>query len=55
MQDYKPCGTLVNTIVSLIDKGDIFSNPSLYWTIVGSLQYLTYIRPDIAFVVNKLS
>ena len=37
------------------DKGAAFENPSLYRSIVGSLQYLTLTRPEIAFTVNKLS
>ncbi|KAK4274662.1 hypothetical protein QN277_017853 [Acacia crassicarpa] len=32
-----------------------FSDPRLYRSIVGSLQYLCYTRSDIAFAVNKLS
>ena len=55
MQDCEPCATPVNLGVSLTNEGEPFSNPSLYRTIVGSLQYLAYTRSDIAFVVNKLS
>ncbi|KAK4275258.1 hypothetical protein QN277_018373 [Acacia crassicarpa] len=33
----------------------LFSDPKMYRSIVGSLQYLCYTRPDIAFTVNKLS
>ena len=41
---------------SLTDDGDLFSQPQLYRTLIGSLQYLTYTtRLDIAFTVNKLS
>ncbi|XP_020684388.2 uncharacterized protein LOC110100997, partial [Dendrobium catenatum] len=31
-----------------------YSNPKLYRTIAGSLQYLSITRPDIAFVVNSI-
>ena len=55
IQDYKPCSTPMASGVSLIDEGDLFANPSLYRTMIGSLQYLTYTRPDIAFTINKLS
>ena len=55
MQDSKPCDTPIAAGVSLTDEGELFSNPSLYRTLIGSLQYLTYTHPDIAFTVNKLS
>ena len=37
------------------DKGAAFENPSLYVSLVCSLQYVTLTRPEIAFKVNKLS
>jgi hypothetical protein len=30
-------------------------NPYLYRTVVGALQYATLTRPDMTFVVNKVS
>ena len=32
-----------------------FDHPSLYHSKIGALQYLTHSRPDISFVVSKLS
>lgn len=37
------------------DKGVAFENHSLYRSLIGSLQYVTLTRPEIAFTVNKLS
>ena len=37
------------------DKDNLFENPSLYRSVVGSLQYVTLTRPDIVFTMNKLS
>jgi hypothetical protein len=36
-------------------EGSTITNPTLYRSTVGSLQYLSLTRPDIAFVVNKVS
>lgn len=38
-----------------LTSGDILSNPKLYRSTVGALQYLTINILDISFVVNKLS
>ena len=45
----------VDAGLSLTDEGESFSNPAPYRTLIGSLQYRTYTRPNIAFTVNKLS
>jgi hypothetical protein len=36
-------------------EGESMSNPSLYRSIVGALQYVTITRPDVAFAVNRVS
>lgn len=33
-------------------EGELLSDPTLYRSIVGALQYLTFTRPDISFAVN---
>lgn len=52
----KPSSTPIcqNQKLALAD-GKLFEMPSLYRSTIGALQYLTMIRPDIAFAVNKLS
>ncbi|KAH9659677.1 hypothetical protein KPL70_023950 [Citrus sinensis] len=56
MLDSKGCNTPMSVADKLYkDKGKLFENPSLYRSIIGSLQYVTLTRPDIAFTVNKLS
>ncbi|XP_016191716.1 uncharacterized protein LOC107632562 [Arachis ipaensis] len=36
------------------NEGELFANPRLYRSIVGSLQYLTMTRPELAYLVNKV-
>ena len=43
-----------STILSIFD-GEPLDDPMPFWSTVGALQYLAITRPDIAFVVNKLS
>ncbi|GJV29784.1 putative RNA-directed DNA polymerase [Tanacetum coccineum] len=37
-----------------LDDSNAFSNPVKYRQVMGSLQYVTLSRPDIAFAVNKV-
>lgn len=53
--DAKPCSTLMYIVVSLsANDGELFDNLTLYISVIGSLQYATITRPDLAFVVNKV-
>lgn len=55
MLDYKPISSLVcaRSQLSLHD-GDPFDDPTLYRSIIRSLQYLTLTRPDITYAVNQV-
>ena len=37
------------------DTGDLFSDATLYWELVGNLVYLAITQPDISYVVNLVS
>jgi hypothetical protein len=55
MVDCKPCTTLVNTSSKLsCDTGDPVSNPTHYRSLVRALQYLTFTRLDISYVVQQV-
>ncbi|KAM1758340.1 hypothetical protein ACFX11_007483 [Malus domestica] len=53
MDASKPCNTPLGT-QKLDHSGTLLSNPHEYRSIVGALQYLTWTRPDLSFVVNQL-
>lgn len=54
MTDAKPVATPLDpgTPLSLVD-GTALDNATEYCAVVGSFQYLSLTRPDIAFAVNK--
>ena len=52
---YKPVDTPLSTCSKLgIMPCTLHSDPTRYRQIVGALQYLTFIRPDICYAVNKV-
>ena len=55
LADCKLCETPMTAGVSFTDEGEVFAHPAIYKTLIDSLQYLTYTKPDIAFTVNKLT
>jgi len=56
MFDAKPIKTLMSTAHTLsLLSDDTLPDPSPYRSLVGALQYLSLTRPDISFVVNKVS
>ncbi|GJV19172.1 ribonuclease H-like domain-containing protein [Tanacetum coccineum] len=44
----------VDTESKLRDDGDPVSDPTLYQSLAGSLQYLTFTRPDISYAVQQV-
>jgi histone deacetylase 1/2 len=51
----KPVNSSMSPTANLsLFKSDPFSDPILYRSTVGSLQYLSFTRPDLAFIVSKV-
>jgi histone deacetylase 1/2 len=56
MLDAKPVSTPMATHPKLsLYSGIALDEPGEYRTVIGSLQYLAFTRPDIAYAVNRLS
>ncbi|XP_034676416.1 uncharacterized mitochondrial protein AtMg00810-like [Vitis riparia] len=51
----KPIHTPLVVSQHLSADGPLFSDPTLYRSLIGTLQYLTITRPDISHVVNSVS
>nr|GEZ31025.1 ribonuclease H-like domain-containing protein [Tanacetum cinerariifolium] len=48
------CRTPVDTDSKLFADGDPVFDPTLYRSLAGALQYLTFTRPDISYAVQQL-
>lgn len=51
----KSCLIPMSSTIDLHASAPLFSNVTLYRKLVGSLPYLTFTRPHIAFAVNRVS
>ncbi|GJU15827.1 ribonuclease H-like domain-containing protein [Tanacetum coccineum] len=54
MVSCKSSRTPVDTESKLGDDGDLVSDPTLYQSLAGSLQHLTFTHPDIYYVVQQV-
>jgi hypothetical protein len=55
MTDRKPCSTPVDTQAKMSTTlGDPVADPTAYRSLAGALQYLTFTRPDLTYVVQQI-
>ncbi|GJV92323.1 ribonuclease H-like domain-containing protein [Tanacetum coccineum] len=54
MDNCNPCRTPIDTESKLGSDGDPVSDPTLYRSLAGSLQYLTFTRQDISYAVQQV-
>lgn len=55
MTNCNPCNTRVDTKSKLAaEAGKPVADPTLYRSLAGALQYLTFTRPDISFAVQQI-
>jgi hypothetical protein len=52
LSDCQSSHTPVDTSSKLSSSGEPFSDPTLYRSLTGALQYLTITRPEISFAVQ---
>ena len=53
MLDCQPSRTPVDTNSKLSSDGETFSDPTLYRSLTGALQYLTLTRPELSYAVQQ--
>nr|GEZ10901.1 ribonuclease H-like domain-containing protein [Tanacetum cinerariifolium] len=54
MVNCNPSRNPINTESKLGSNGDPISDPTLYWSLASSLQYLAFTRPDISYSVKQI-
>ncbi|GJU33246.1 ribonuclease H-like domain-containing protein [Tanacetum coccineum] len=54
MLNCNPCWTLVDTEKKLGPEGSPITDLTLYRSLAGALQYLTFTRPDLSYAVQQL-
>ncbi|GJY99739.1 ribonuclease H-like domain-containing protein [Tanacetum coccineum] len=54
MQNCNPCRTPVDTESKLGSDSDPVGDPTLYRSLAGALQYLTFTRPDLSYAVQQV-
>ncbi|GKE30845.1 ribonuclease H-like domain-containing protein [Tanacetum coccineum] len=52
MRSFHSCRTPVDTNAKIRDDGSSVSDPTLYRSFAGALQYLTFTCPDLSYVVQ---
>ncbi|GJQ89436.1 ribonuclease H-like domain-containing protein [Tanacetum coccineum] len=54
MLNCNPCRTPIDTEKKLGPEGSPVTDPTLYRSLAGSLQYLTFTQPDLSYAVQQL-